>query len=461
MKSSLRLHNLLDELPAMVAYWDRDLINRYGNKAYLDWFGIAPQKMLGIHISKLLGEDLYALNLPYLEAVLKGKPQTFERALVDASGSHRHSLAHYIPDVADDQVCGFFVLVTDVTEIRRIKDALNESQRIGKLGSWVWDANKDATEWSPQLYRLFGRDPRLPAPSYDELARYYTPESWAVHNEGVTRILETGEPYELEMEFIREDGSHGWLLANAQVIHDDQGAIAKLQGTAQDITERKHIQSELLASRNSLRDMVAHHETACEEERKHLAREVHDELGQLLTALRLDMALLGQQVTENTKAQALVEDMRQLVDKMSKVARGVVTTLRPAALDAGLLPALEWLAQDFSQRTGIQCQLNGPRRDPTMRDTLASVIFRIAQESLTNVARHAGATQVLMTLSQSEHRLTLTVQDNGCGFDMAARRPEAGFGLLSMTERAMSLGGQTRIESTPGSGTSITIEVPM
>jgi signal transduction histidine kinase len=138
----------------------------------------------------------------------------------------------------------------------------------------------------------------------------------------------------------------------------------------------------------------------------------------------------------------------------------VVTSLRPAALDAGLLPALEWLTQDFNQRTGIPCHLKGPEPDPDVREALSAVIFRIAQESLTNVARHAGATKVLITLRQSKHSLTLTIEDNGCGFDANARRPQAGFGLLSMTERALSLGGCAHIDSSPGKGTSITVEVP-
>lgn len=229
---------------------------------------------------------------------------------------------------------------------------------------------------------------------------------------------------------------------------------------ASDQTERKRIESELRASRNQLRDMVAHHEVACEHERKHLAREVHDELGQLLTAMRMDLGMLRPHGEQVPAVARLVGDMDMLLDQMFKVTRQVVTSLRPAALDAGLVAALEWLAQDFSKRFGVQCQVDAGAPDLHLPEALAAMVFRIAQESLTNVARHAQATQVWISLSLGDGRLKLRVQDDGRGFDFQSVRHQPGYGLLSMRERVLSLGGILCIDSAAERGTTIDIDVP-
>jgi PAS domain S-box-containing protein len=461
MKIDERLKVLLDQLPALVAYWDQHLINQYGNKAYLEWFGITPQDMQGRHLSQVIGPQLFEANRAYIEGALQGQTQTFARTLTDSKGVKRHTQAHYFPDIEHGEVHGFFVLVSDISDLQRVSDELREAQRIGQLGSWTWHAQTDETTWSPELYRLLGRNPNLPPTSGAELSRYYSKESCHALHACVAHALATGEPYTLEMQFIRDDGSTGWLTAKGQAVCNQHGQIEGLRGTAQDISQRKKIESELMASRNELRDMVAHHEVACEEERKHIAREVHDELGQLLTAMRMDLALLRPHGSDNAQVDKLVRDMDSLVNAMFKVARGVVTSLRPAALDAGLVAALEWLAQDFSARSGLACKVDARRSDLPIKDTLAGVIFRIIQESLTNVARHAQATQVWVTLSDTPHNLYVMIQDDGQGFDAEAASHQPGYGLLSMRERVLSLGGHARIDSRPGQGTTIFIDVPL
>lgn len=460
MNIVLRLKVLLDELPAMVAYWDDELRNQYANQAYVEWFGLTPQDMLGKHIREVIGEQLFALNHQYIQGALDGVEQRFDRSIVDVSGEKRHTQAHYLPDQVDGKVVGFFVLVVEITHLNRVKEELSQAQRIGKLGSWWWDARTDHTHWSPELYRLFGRAPELPAPSYAELARYYTAQSWDIHNAGVERTLETGQPYELELEFVHEDGSHGWLVAHAQAQCDAQGKVVKLYGTAQDVTDRKLMELELLASRNELRDMMAHQEAAREEERRHIARELHDELGQLLSALNMDVGVLRLQADQAPHLMKTINDMQSIVDQIFLVTRSVTTSLRPAALDFGLVPALEWLADDFSLRWGIDVKLVMPADNLPLSEARAATLFRISQESLTNVARHAAATRVHLSLRLQGDRLRLCIQDNGRGFEVTRPREHSGFGLLSMRERVLSLGGTLQIDSAPDSGTTITVDIP-
>lgn len=462
MKIDPRLHVLLDELPALVGYWDKDARNRYGNRAYLEWFGMSPAQMHGRHMSEVIGPQLYALNKPYVDAVLAGQAQTFDRTIVDPRGERHHTQAHYIPDCVDGVVQGFFALVSDLTDLKQTSEELKEAQRIGRLGSWCWDIQADTVDWSSELYHLFGLDPALPAPRFVEQESLLPPESWQMLRASVTRAIEEGEPYSLELPIVRGDGSQGWLLAHGRPVRGADGTVVKLRGTAQDVSERKAMELVLLASRNELRDMVAHHEVTCEEDRKHISRELHDELGQLLSAMRMDIAQLRLELAGGVdKVARTIDDMHGLVDKMFLVARSVSTSLRPAALDFGLLPALEWLAQDTAQRSRIACNLDFDGSDLALRDAQAATIFRVVQESLTNVIRHAQASQVDITLRHTARDLALCIRDNGQGFDAAAVRQRGGFGLLSMRERVLSLGGQMHLDTTPGQGTAIRISIPL
>jgi PAS domain S-box-containing protein len=251
---------VLDRVPSMLAYWDRDLRCRFANRAYERWFGVDPDSLVGTPIQDLLGPALFALNEPHIRAALRGEEQTFQRVVPGADGVQRQSLAHYLPDIVDGDVQGFVVQVTDVTPLketeaalrveitereracellRKSEAALQQAQRLGQIGSWSWEAGPDITSWSDQLYRIFGRDPKRLPPSYAEHGCLYTAQSWAVLQDAVARTLECGDPYILELEYVRPDGATGWIEARGGVAErDEHGAVVALHGTAQEITAR-------------------------------------------------------------------------------------------------------------------------------------------------------------------------------------------------------------------------------
>jgi PAS domain S-box-containing protein len=463
MNIESRLGVLLDGFPAPVAYWDGELRNHYANHAYAAWFGMPIEAIRGRHISEVLDARLLEQNRDHLAAALTGAQQTFYRSILDARGSLRHTETHYLPDRAAGDGAGakgFFVVVFDVTDLRNTKDELDEAQRLGKLGSWAWDVRADRISWSPELYALFGRDPALAPPDYAGLAAYYTAPSWRLHQAAVDQALANGQPYEIELEIIRDDGTRRWVVAHGQVQRDACGTVVKLQGTGQDVTERKRMELALRASRNELREMVAYQEAAREEERRHIARELHDELGQLLSALNMDVGVLRLHAAADPRQMKTITDMQGIVDRIFQVTRNVTTSLRPGALEFGLVPALEWLAQDFDRRWCIECTLDAPDEDWPLDEFRTAMMFRIAQESLTNAARHACASRVEISLRCDGETLRLEVRDNGCGFDVAQSRAAHHFGLLGMRERARALGGHLQIDSTPGAGTSIVLAVP-
>ncbi|SEF05753.1 PAS domain S-box-containing protein [Burkholderia sp. WP9] len=236
------------------------------------------------------------------------------------------------------------------------------------------------------------------------------------------------------VHFRRPDGSTFWAMVAARVAtYEDAPAIYI---GLNDITERKRIELELFESREQLREVSGYMEEIREQERKRIAMEIHDELGQLLTALKMDVSLLKMRLSGDMEAAKKADDMRELVEKTIWMVRNVANHLRPAALNFGIVSALEWLAKDFSQRNGIPCRLriNGP--EPVLSDTQATVVFRIVQASLTNVARHADATRVDVTLTRSASALDLHISDDGRGFNQEAIKKGYSYGLLGMRERA-------------------------
>jgi signal transduction histidine kinase len=199
-----------------------------------------------------------------------------------------------------------------------------------------------------------------------------------------------------------------------------------------------------------------------EVERKHLAREVHDELGQLLTGLRMDMSVLEMRFgAQNPGLADKVQGMKSLLDRAIQGVRHVVSNLRPTALDLGLIAALESVCTEFTQRTGIACVFHTVEQAVDLDEARAVVVFRIVQESLTNVMRHACASHVSVTLCCDGNTLELEVRDNGHGFDPIAAAAAISFGLLGMRERAHGLGGRVDIISAPGQGVVVGLTIPV
>ncbi|MDR6377970.1 hybrid sensor histidine kinase/response regulator [Paraburkholderia caledonica] len=262
-----------------------------------------------------------------------------------------------------------------------------------------------------------------------------------------------------EVQLKRADGSTFWAIATARVAtYDDAPAIFV---GLNDITERKQIEQELVESREQLRELSAYMEAIREEERKRIAMEIHDELGQLLTALKMDVSLLKMRLSGDLEVAKRTDDMRELVERTIWMVRNVASHLRPAALNYGIVSALEWLVDDFGRRSGLACQFRLNGREPVLSDAHATAMFRIVQASLTNVARHACATRADVTLTNTSTALDLHVSDDGCGFDQDAVRRDYSYGLLGMSERARLIGGSLLIDSAPGTGTAVSIHIPL
>jgi PAS domain S-box-containing protein len=228
-----------------------------------------------------------------------------------------------------------------------------------------------------------------------------------------------------------------------------------------DLSATKRTEQELRAASASSRNLTARLLSVREEERTRIAREIHDELGQSLTAVKMDLAwLAGRLPRRSPVLLAKIRSTLELADNLIQSVRRISTALRPGILDLGLAAAVEWQTKEFQARTGIRCHLHLTAEE-VVAPTTSTALFRILQETLTNVARHAAATRAEVILQQERDHLVLAIRDNGRGFDQSDPTLAGALGLVGMRERAAMLGGWLSVSSAPGKGTSVIARVPL
>ena len=276
----------------------------------------------------------------------------------------------------------------------------------------------------------------------------------------VTDLLRDETIYGREIQLRRKDGQLRNALASAALIDLQGRKFILFQGI--DITERKNAEKAVQQHQELLRELSAHHDSVREGERANIAREIHDEMGQALTALKMDLSVLGlESGKDSPKIREQVRELKTRVDAMIQIVRNVATALRPAALDLGILSGIEWLVDEFQKRSGIPCKVKVEDGEFELAGDRGIVVFRILQESLTNISRHANARNVEISLRYDGRHVRLDVKDDGQGFDAEAAAKKKTFGLLGIRERAIMLHGTLSITSVPGEGTQISLSIPV
>jgi PAS domain S-box-containing protein len=269
-----------------------------------------------------------------------------------------------------------------------------------------------------------------------------------------------------EVSWKRKDGDRVFTILSPQNIYNDKDKLKGRVSVLTDITDRRQAEKELHRSRELLRMLSQHLQTIKEKESKRIAREIHDELGQQLTALKMDLSWIASKVEpddEDAKRFLLkINAMSSLVDKTIQAVQKISAELRPGLLDdLGLVPALEWLAQEFENQTNVQCRLQLHCEMVDLDPDCSTAIFRISQEALTNVYRHAKATKVTISLQEDMDDLVLKIKDNGKGISADEVFGSTSLGLLGMRERVRSFGGAVNITGEPKKGTTLMVTLPV
>ncbi len=280
------------------------------------------------------------------------------------------------------------------------------------------------------------------------------------HQAALNRLLQEGHVI-YEIEHLRKDKRRIPVEISAHLFeYKNQPTVLSI---VRDISERKRTQEALRQSGLQLRRLASRLQDIREEERTMIAREIHDELGQLLTVLKIDVTLLCNRfLPQNKETRQKVESISGLINQAVEAVQRISAKLRPGILDElGLIAALEWQAQEFSRHTGIPCKVSLPEKEMEIDREKATALFRIFQEALTNVARHAQAGRVSVFLKYLDGRVTLEVIDNGRGITRQQIDSAQSLGLLGMRERALVFGGDVQINGVPGKGTQVKVEMPL
>ncbi len=402
-----------------------------------------------------------------------GESNTREFRIVTRDGRVLY-IINYMECVEDPDAPGglrLFGAVQNITERKRAEEALRDSEELFRVAQemspdgftilsplrnekgeiidfkWVYE--------NETIARINGTDP-------EEVKGKRVLDLFPTHKgtsifEAYVHVSNSGKSQIIEDVYVGEIVSRPtWLRLVIVSIGEDIAILA------QDITEHKQVQEELEKSRRELRNLSEHLLTVREEDRKLLAREIHDELGQALTALKMDLSWLSKKLPAGQEPQEVkIASMLNLIDTAMKTVKRISTELRPGMLDdLGLMAAMEWQAGEFQKRTGIKTELGFEPADIRVDDEQSIALFRIFQELLTNIARHASATIIDASLREKDGALELSVRDNGIGIKTKMLTGSKSFGLMGMRERCGYLGGTIDIRGNKGKGTTVTVNLP-
>ncbi|AOR73174.1 histidine kinase [Burkholderia stabilis] len=356
-------------------------------------------------------------------------------------------------------------------ERHHVSVALAESEERFQLavsgaaaGLWDWNLLTGTMYLSAHFHEIMGYDDReLPNDARTHLD--------AIHPDDIDRVksildrhLLRERTYDVEYRVRTKSGAFRWIQSRGQALWDSAGEPYRMVGWIMDISDRRRAEEQLRESREELKRLSAGILRAREEEKARIARELHDDLGQQLTALKMVTAVLENKLkgAEAGSPEAMVGNLYSMIDQIVVSVRRIAADLRPRMLDdLGLVPAVDWLIADFSSRYGIHVVRSIDANQIAFNRESATAVFRMVQEALTNSARHSGATEVTIGISRDEPNCIVTIADNGQGAESDVRPGLKSFGLLGMRERAERVGGELRIETAPGHGFTVKIVMPL
>lgn len=348
------------------------------------------------------------------------------------------------------------------TSHRNSETLLKVTERIAHVGSVTWNMVTQEVYWSEEIYRIFGRQPGTSPPDSVEREKIYVDGSWPRLETAIRRAAELREPFDFEARIKRPDGTMRDIRIRGEVGPDENGDFVIVHATTQDITDWKKIQERLERQANELHELAARIEKVREEERKLISHEVHDELGQMLSAVKMNLLPLREMfIYDREEFARRIQAAIYLIDESMKAVRDISARLRPSVLDyLGLVPAMEWQVEQFQMHSGIKCELLVNPKEIKTDDDRSTALFRILQEALTNVGRHSHATQVWINLSESEVEYSLQVEDNGVGIREEHIESPHSIGLIGIKERLRLLGGAGFIGKRAEGGTMVLVKLP-
>lgn len=465
------LRTLIDNLPDFIYVKDREARIVLNNKANVKDLGFqSEEEIVGKTIVDLLGEDFGGEFIKDDWQVLQSGEAIMnsEKLVVKGNGASNWLLTSKIP-IRDEynQVVGLVGINRDITERKSAEEALVKERKllrilIDNLPDYIYVKDKDCrhiinNKANIELLGFQKEEDTINKTIVEllgqEVAGDFIRDDMNVIRSGLA-IMNREEP------ITNIDGERRWMLTTKIPFKDDNNEVIGLVGISRDITERKEKDEELTEKNSQLKSLSKHLQSVREEERKLLAREVHDELGQLVSVVKMDIDWLRIRLPDlQVMPQKRLDHASATSDLLIQTIRKIASSLRPSMLDDfGLNISLAWQCKEFTSTNGIPCEFEQMFDDSELSMEVKTELFRICQESLTNVMRHAAATRVKVSIQETKDGLYLSIADNGKGFD--TKRKTSTLGLIGMRERALSVNGKLSLKSVPGKGTSICAIIP-
>jgi PAS domain S-box-containing protein len=473
-ESEERLQAFTNHSPAMMFLKDVDGRYRFVNRQLLARFGLRREQILGRRDEEVFpGEQAVHFATSDADVLTKRSAIELEQPIVTHGGERVLMVVKFPVFDAAGAVAGIGGVATDITErkraeqeVREQRTLLTEAQKLAGLGSWEWEPGNGRMSWSEELYGIYGVHAGAVQPSFEAFLERVHPSDRVPTATVIARALAEGRGFTYEDRVPRPDGGERIVRTQGDIVRDEKGRVVKLVGACLDVTESRNSEIALRAAAASLQSLTRRLVQVEEAERRRIAGELHDRVGQNLSALNINLDIvlgaLGADAPHDLRLR--LHDSLGLVDGTLQTIEDVMADLRPPLLEEyGLGAALGWYGEEFTKRTNIAVEFEdlARERNRELRREAAVALFRIAQEALTNVAKHAHAKRVSVLLEADAEQMVLTIRDDGAGFDPAAAAARASrLGMTTMRERVVAAGGSLELESAQGKGTTLKARVP-
>ncbi len=427
------------------------------------------------------GDSILAVNIFHEDNIdfwqeqyqkaLRGESFKLETEVTENSKSGpKFFETNFNPIYVNDKVVGVACFARDITEYRKNKEILTDfnkklqtAQEIAKLGYWEFNLNTRKLFWTDQVYVIWEEDKDNFDLSLENFIATIHPEDRPGFEKLLKEIWQGKKHIDIKYRIVLPNGSIKWIHESGNLTNIGIDHPVHYEGTVQDITAQKEYESQLLEVNQRLRSLTAHLQSVQEEERISIAREIHDELGQQLTGIKLDASWLKNKTKihfeeEKERMDRLINNINTTINNVRKIA----TNLRPGVLDdLGLEAAIEWQSAQFEEQTGISCEFKTSKVSDNYEKTVDTAVYRIYQEALTNVTRHANASKVIIKLYEKNSILVLEVADNGKGIWETEINKSLSLGIIGMKERALMINGSFSIKKRKEGGTMVRLSVPL
>ncbi len=448
-------------------------------------FGYTEQEVLGKPIAIIIPPNLQDEEVQILRRLRAGERIDHFETVRVAKGGRQVLVSLSISPIRDSsgKIVGASKTARDITKLRQVEQALQESEQrmrfcleAANIGTWDWDIESGIVRWSENMRNIHGQRPGSFEGNVEEFLEGLCAEDRERARQAIQQALSGDGKYRVEYRQVKGDGTLAWKEAHGQVIYDSSKRPVKMMGVYWDISEHKRSQAALQAAHAQLESRVKERTSELDraqerlrllsarllqmqdDERRRIARELHDTAGQILVALNLNLVPVEEELQRtNSELAKPVTGSLRLIEELSRDLRTMSHLLHPPLLDeAGLHSAVRWYVEGFAERSKIDVDLQLDPEVGRLPAELETAIFRIVQECLTNIHRHSGSNSASIAVLRDPQNVTIEIRDQGKGMPMPVR---AGVGIQGMGERVRQLGGQLEIDS-GNYGTRVTAIFP-